>query len=343
MRVPQPVSFLSPDPHLPGALPPDRRAALQPTPGWLRAARPLGKGFPFPKPHPACASTSSLVYSSSLKPGVHGIAAGANQHEVTAGEYKERPVRAHTRAFPLYGPGNDIELVPGPPPTTRVTSLGGQMNAGGAWPVTAVYGGRNYRAVRRGYRSHVAMAGFVSLIAIMIPGCDRVDENGRPAAPAAPTASLSPSSKADVITVSICPDLISDGVSQVETPFGWFCAIVARGRPDLGGDARDLHVVPEVTCAAEFRTMAFRFNDDHDASKGVSLVVTRVIGVFRPEGERQRPRLPKDEEVVRSIGVRGVLCASRADVSIPGTVIAFNIVATGIGGAERFAGTIVTP
>jgi len=49
---PQVMSLLPLEPHLPGALPPDRRATLQPAWGWLRAAPPLGKGDPSPDPIP---------------------------------------------------------------------------------------------------------------------------------------------------------------------------------------------------------------------------------------------------------------------------------------------------
>ena len=49
---PQLMSLLSLDPLLPVAPPPDRRAALQPAPRWLRAAPPLGKGNPSPNPIP---------------------------------------------------------------------------------------------------------------------------------------------------------------------------------------------------------------------------------------------------------------------------------------------------
>ena len=65
-RYPQSMSLLFPAPHhLPGALPPDRRAALQPARGWLRAAPPLEKGEPFPRPLPRCTLTST---SNSLSP-----------------------------------------------------------------------------------------------------------------------------------------------------------------------------------------------------------------------------------------------------------------------------------
>jgi hypothetical protein len=55
--TPRVMSLLPLDPLLPVAPPPDRRAALQPAEGWLRAAPPLGKGEPFPRPHPFCPLT----------------------------------------------------------------------------------------------------------------------------------------------------------------------------------------------------------------------------------------------------------------------------------------------
>jgi hypothetical protein len=64
---PQLMSLLSPAPPLlPGALPPDRRATLQPARGWLRAAPPLGKGEPFPKPLPPSNLNASTSTSTRL-------------------------------------------------------------------------------------------------------------------------------------------------------------------------------------------------------------------------------------------------------------------------------------
>ena len=61
-RFPQLMSLLSLDPHLPGALPPERRAARQPAPRWLRAAPSLGKGNPSPNPTPI-ASLDQLPFT----------------------------------------------------------------------------------------------------------------------------------------------------------------------------------------------------------------------------------------------------------------------------------------
>src|SRR5688572_4465004 len=67
-RFPQLVSLLSLDPHLPGALPPDRRAPPLPASRWLHAAPPLGKGFPFPRPHPDCAPSNDSAYFNHSSP-----------------------------------------------------------------------------------------------------------------------------------------------------------------------------------------------------------------------------------------------------------------------------------
>lgn len=224
----------------------------------------------------------------------------------------------------------------------RVLNLG-PMIVKAALPVIAMQTRWSHCAARRCRRSRLVGIVFVWVTILMFPGCARIDENDRPAAETAQSAPLAPSSEPDSIRVSIRSDLPSDGVTRLQTPFGWFSASVARGRPELGGDARDLYVIPVVSCAAEYLTMAFRFNDDHDASQGVSLVVTKDTEAFRPEGELQRLGLPKDMGVSRSTRVRGVLSTSRADVSEPGTVIEFDIFATGIGGSGHYSGTFVTP
>jgi hypothetical protein len=57
------------DPLLPGALPPDRRAAPQPAEGRLRAAPLLGKGEPFPRPLPLRKLRRSTSIPVSDEPG----------------------------------------------------------------------------------------------------------------------------------------------------------------------------------------------------------------------------------------------------------------------------------
>ena len=61
MGVSQQVMSLLPlDPHLPGALPPERRATLQPARSWLRAAPPLDR-----LPYWSCNPNSNPVSTES--------------------------------------------------------------------------------------------------------------------------------------------------------------------------------------------------------------------------------------------------------------------------------------
>lgn len=71
-NYPQVASLLPLDPLLPGAPPPERRAAPQPAGGRLRAAPPLGKGEPFPRPHPP----GTLQLTDHFNLGVRGIREG---------------------------------------------------------------------------------------------------------------------------------------------------------------------------------------------------------------------------------------------------------------------------